>query len=164
MDFNDLMYAKKKVGGRAHPQVLLDGFCNIIEECGLYDLGYTGSTYTWERFRGTNKWVQERLDRGLVNDEWKQTFPEAELSVIDVSTSDHLPILLQLNRKIYVPKRRRFKFENLWLREKDCMKIVESSWNEVQHADIVCKINKCATKLEEWGVAWSRSLNKSCYM
>lgn len=93
-DFNDLMYAKEKVGGRAHPQVLLDGCCRVVEECGLYDVGYTGCMYTWERFRGANKWVQERMDRGLVNNEWKQTFPEAELNVLDVSTSDHLPLLL----------------------------------------------------------------------
>lgn len=45
-NFNNLMYVKKKVGGRAHPHVLLDGFYNVVEECGLYDLGIIGSTYT----------------------------------------------------------------------------------------------------------------------
>lgn len=69
--------------------------------------------------------------------------------MLDVFTSDRLPILLQLHRKIYVPKRRRFKFENMWLLEKDCMGIVESSWNEVHHDDILYNINKCATKLDE---------------
>lgn len=130
---------------------LLDGFCNVVDECGLHDLGFTGSRYTWEHFRGSNKWVQERLDRGLVNDDWKRVFPDAELCVLDVSTSDHLPLLLQLHRRVYVPKRRIFEFENLWLREKDCMQIVESSWNEVHHGDILCKINNCAVTLEEWG-------------
>ncbi|XP_074344566.1 uncharacterized protein LOC141683713 [Apium graveolens] len=134
-----------------HPRALLDGFCNVVEECSLCDLGFTGSMYTWERFRGTNKWVQERLDRGLVNDEWRRVFPDAELCMLDVSTSDHLPLLLQLHRRVYVPKKRRFKLENLWLREKDCMQIVESSWNEMHHADILFKINKCVVNLEEWG-------------
>ncbi|XP_074362468.1 uncharacterized protein LOC141702742 [Apium graveolens] len=161
-DFNDLMYAKEKVGGRMHPRALLDGFCNVVEECSLCDLGFTGSMYTWERFRGTNKWVQERLDRGLVNDEWRRVFPDAELCMLDVSTSDHLPLLLQLHRRVYVPKKRRFKLENLWLREKDCMQIVESSWNEMHHADILFKINKCfRSRRDAYGVEkYNRARNE----
>lgn len=150
-DFNDLLYAHEKLGGRAHPKNLLDGFCDTVEQCALHDLGFSGDQFTWERCRGTNQWVQERLDRGLANTEWRNLFPDAELKVIDVSTSDHLPLFLQLNRKIYVPKSKRFKFENLWLREKDCMEIVEVGWNEVVDVDILYKINNCGIKLEEWG-------------
>ncbi|KAL8158305.1 hypothetical protein AgCh_002851 [Apium graveolens] len=150
-DFNDLMYATEKEGGRNHPRRLLDGFCNVIEESGLHDLGFSGHRFTWERGRGTDQWIQERLDRGLANTAWRNLFPDAEIKVVEVSTSDHLPLFLHLNKKIYVPKSRRFKFENLWLREKDCKEIVESSWNEERDASILWKIHNCSNKLEEWG-------------
>lgn len=143
------MYASEKLGGCAPPQNLLDGFSNTVEQCGLQDLGFSGNMFTWERCRGTNQWIQERLGRGLANIEWKRLFPDAKIQVIDVSTSDHLPIFLQLNRKIYVPKSRRFRFENLWIREKDCVDIFAASWNEVLDADIVWKISNCGKRLEE---------------
>ncbi|KAL8125715.1 hypothetical protein AgCh_013104 [Apium graveolens] len=150
-DFNDPMYATEKEGGQNHPRRLLDGFCNVIEESGLHDLGFSGHRFTWERGRGTDQWIQERLDRGLANTAWRNLFPDAVIKVVEVSTSDHLPLFLHLNKKIYVPKSRRFKFENLWLREKDCKEIVESSWNEERDASILWKIHNCSNKLEEWG-------------
>lgn len=42
-------------------------------------------------------------------------FSMAEVSVLDVSTSDYLPLLIQLNKMIYMPYKRRFYFENLWI-------------------------------------------------
>lgn len=44
----------------------------------------------------------------------------AEVHVMEVSTSDHLPIIVELNRQVYVVKSQRFRFENLWLREHEC--------------------------------------------
>lgn len=44
----------------------------------------------------------------------------AEIRVIEVATSDHLPIHLDLNRQVYVPRGHRFHFENVWLREHEC--------------------------------------------
>lgn len=127
------------------------GFKIWVEECELQDLGFTGNFFTWEQGRGTANWMQERLDRGLANNSWRNLFPDAELRVVDVSTSDHRPLFLQLNRKIYVPKNKRFKFENLWLREKDCRDIVEANWNGLIEEDILTKVNNCSVKLEEWG-------------
>lgn len=59
-DFNDMLYAHEKRGGRPHPRGLLQGFSDLIIGCGLMDLGFEGEKYTWEKFRGTNEWIQER--------------------------------------------------------------------------------------------------------
>lgn len=56
-DFNDLMHIDEKQGGQRHPRLLLDGFSEVVMECGLLDLGFTGDKYTWERSRGTEQWV-----------------------------------------------------------------------------------------------------------
>lgn len=64
----------EKRGGRQQPRYLLDGFSQILIECGLADLGFVGEKFTWERSRGIDRWVQERLDRVLANIEWKKVF------------------------------------------------------------------------------------------
>lgn len=78
-DFNDLMFKDEKGGGREHPGNLLQGFTNVIDECGLQDLRFGGEKLTWEKSRGKQAWVQERLDRGLADLAWCQLFPLAEV-------------------------------------------------------------------------------------
>lgn len=72
----------------------MEGFVQTVGDCGLIDLGYEGEKFTWESFRGKDNWVQERLDRGLANQPWCELFPAAIVQVLDVSTSDHLPLSL----------------------------------------------------------------------
>ena len=150
-DYNDMMYGFEKIGGRPQPRALLEGFNKVVMECGLEDLGFSGSEFTWEKSRGTDIWIQERLDRGLANNDWRCLFPHAEFKVLVVSTSDHLPLFLQLNSQIYVPKAKRFRFENIWIREADCMAVVKNSWENYEMGSILDKIEYCCLKLEEWG-------------
>ncbi|XP_074377752.1 uncharacterized protein LOC141719274 [Apium graveolens] len=157
-DFNGLMVMEEKKGGRSRPRYRLEGFSEAVMDCGLMDLGYTGEKYTWERSRGTDRWIQERLDRGLVNKEWRDLFPDAEVRVLKVSTSDHLPLYLQLNRQVYVPKARRFKFENMWIREKECRNIVQECWSKEGVNDIIDKMLECCAKLEEWGGGMAKEM------
>lgn len=69
-----MVSADEKSGGRQHPRFLLEGFNHAIVESGLEDLSYVGEKLTWERFRGSEKWIQERLDRGLATKDWKDLF------------------------------------------------------------------------------------------
>ncbi|XP_074323748.1 uncharacterized protein LOC141660660 [Apium graveolens] len=122
-----------------------------LNECGLKDLGFSGEKYTWEKSRGQENWIQESLDRGVANDGWSNLFPAAEVQVIEVATSDHLPLFLQLNKQVYVPKGKRFKFENIWIREHECRNIVKNGWEVSVGRDIVEKIRICGVRLQEWG-------------
>lgn len=38
-DFNDMMFVHEKEGGRRHLRVLLEGFKEAVNGCGLIDLG-----------------------------------------------------------------------------------------------------------------------------
>lgn len=78
-------------------------------------------------------------------------FPSAEVKVLDISTSDHFPLFLQLNKLVYAPKRRRFRFENVWIKESDCFNLIRDSWGNSNARNIMEKIDYCCLKLEEWG-------------
>ncbi|KAL8156372.1 hypothetical protein AgCh_001462 [Apium graveolens] len=118
----------------------MEGFKQTIEECGLEDLGFEGEAFTWERARGTERWVQERLDRGMANVDWLELFPSAVVKVLEVSSSDHLPLYLMLNRQVYVPKVKRFRFENMWIKEDECRNIVLDCWHRMDVINIMDKM------------------------
>lgn len=70
---------------------------------------------------------------------------------MEVSTSDHLPIYLELHKHVYVPKKRRFKFENVWLKEDKCRQIFKHGWEDAGRGEIMEKIVFCGLKLQESG-------------
>lgn len=117
----------------------------------MLDLGFIGDKYTWDKSRGTDNWIQERLDRGLATQEWSNLFPSAEVHVLEVAPSDHLPLYLQLNKRVYLPRSKRFKFENVWLKEKDCVNMVKENWSYMEDHEILEKLQYVCLKLEEWG-------------
>ena len=95
-DYNEILNSNEKRGGRAQPQWLLDGFQNAVVDYGLMDVPQVGPFFTWERSRGQDGWVEERLDRCMAGSKWMHLFPMSEVRVIDITTSDRLPLLLSL--------------------------------------------------------------------
>lgn len=160
-DFNDLMFQDEKRGGQRHPRNLLTGFTDVVNECDLVDLGFEGEKYTWEKSRGNPNWVQERLDRGLENRDWRDMFPTAFVQVMEVAPSDHLPLFLMLNRTVYVPKIQRFHFENMWVKNSECRNLVQHSWESVEGEELMTKIEFCRMKLEEWGGGETKKFKQS---
>lgn len=87
-------------------------------------------------------------------------FPKAEVQVIDVTTSDHLPLFLNLNKQVYMPKGKRFRFENVWIQEQQCRNIVKNEWEMAESTGIVEKIRICGLKLQEWGGGKSKEFKQ----
>lgn len=76
----------------------------MLEECDLTDMNLVGYPFTWEQGFGTNSWVEVRLDRALVNIEFMNMFKDASLTNLEVTTSDHCPLLLEPSIYIYSAK------------------------------------------------------------
>ncbi|KAH9670971.1 reverse transcriptase domain-containing protein [Citrus sinensis] len=126
----------------------------------LIDLGVTGYQFTWERARGTDKWVEERLDRALVSESWLHRFNEAKVFSLESTCSDHLPILLELQPTGPVSRNKRFRFENVWLREIDCCEVVRNNWLSPTGSSIQQKILSCGAALMDWGGYLARDFRK----
>lgn len=116
-DMNNVLGQGDKRGGRLYPSWLIQGFQEVLDEYCLSDMELVGYPYTWERGRGTDKWVEIRLDRALVSKEWMKRFKDAKLSTLEVSTSDHCPIFLEPLIEKTIIRPHRFRFENAWLRD-----------------------------------------------
>lgn len=126
-DFNDPMHQSEKRGRAPHLPWLINGFCDAVADCGLQNFPFEGSQFTWERSRGTSNMIEEKLDRILVTDNWLTMFDGASASSLVCPYSDHFPLLLVPVATSHVTRRKRFLFDNMWLREEKCCEIVTHS-------------------------------------
>lgn len=84
----------EKNGGLPKPLTMMQVFQSTLLQCGLVDLGYQGKIFTWRNGRWGNDFVEERLDKGCVNNEWSNIFPRVKVTYLDVSYSNYDPIQL----------------------------------------------------------------------
>uniref|UniRef100_A0A803NLX7 Zinc knuckle CX2CX4HX4C domain-containing protein n=1 Tax=Cannabis sativa TaxID=3483 RepID=A0A803NLX7_CANSA len=150
-DLNNVVSHDDKQGGNRYPEFLIQGFQQALAESGLQDMDLCSYPFTWERGRGTESWIEVHLDRGLVNQSWLDMFNAAKLYNLEVSTSDHCPIFMDLTSELMTPSLRRFRFENAWLREPLCIQIVKESWDGSVGSDIQRKVAVCSRQLQNWG-------------
>lgn len=95
-DFNEILYAHEKAGMAVRSQRQMDGFRQVLSTCDLADLGFEGPAFTWCNGRTGGTMIRERLDRCVANGSWLASFPMARVYHLGGTSSDHLPILLDL--------------------------------------------------------------------
>lgn len=150
-DFNDIRYPEEKSGNTPHPQWLFRGFNEAIDNCGLKEVNFDGYQFTWERSRGSSQWIEEKLDRILASDTWFEMFNEAKACSFEAPASDHRPLALWPIPTTKIHRRRKFKFENLWIKESRCREVVLNSWVHSHGLDLQSKLELCSRNLWNWG-------------
>ena len=76
-DFNEILSIDEKWGGgRQRLKRQMQQFRDALDDCGLMDLGYKGPKFTWFRRNGEEAGIFERLDCGVANSAWINTFHE----------------------------------------------------------------------------------------
>lgn len=149
-EFNDLLSPDDKQGWVDHPSYLFQGFRETVQAAWLIDINLEGYPFTWSARKGTNRDVEERLDRAMANQKWFSLFPQATLLNLVAPISDHTPIFLQAELILHCPRRRRFGFENSWLAEHDFMDIVRKGWLNGVEGDVLSRLNGCMESLQSW--------------
>uniref|UniRef100_A0A803PGL7 Endonuclease/exonuclease/phosphatase domain-containing protein n=1 Tax=Cannabis sativa TaxID=3483 RepID=A0A803PGL7_CANSA len=159
-DMNNLGDHSEKRGGRKYPDWLIDGFREVLSECELIDMPFQGYPFTWEKGRNSDNWIEERLDKALVNNGWLNLFSQASLFNLEVSTSDHCPLLLVFQGTAPQTTFSSFRFKNAWLRKPMCKVLVESCWVGSGNCTIQEKIWSCGEVLGKWGKDITGSFKK----
>ncbi|XP_042950096.1 uncharacterized protein LOC122282211 [Carya illinoinensis] len=127
-DFNDLQNQPDKSGGRPVTSSSIGGLQNLMDSCGLIDIGFSGPSFTWSNNRTGRALIRERIDRGIANAQWRLLFPEATIQHISSAASDHNPLLLNTTKIMKKPSS--FKFEEFWIREPLSNIIIEEAWKK----------------------------------
>ncbi|GMI85899.1 hypothetical protein HRI_002259200 [Hibiscus trionum] len=126
------------------------GFRNVLEDCGLFDLGYYGPWFTWEKGRLEATLIRERLDRGVANDGWWNLFPNVSVCHLTHSFSDHCPLMLTTGGGDAESNRTwHFRFEAAWLLEESCEPEVRKLWDS-SSGDVPDRLKFVSSGLNFW--------------
>lgn len=66
-DFNELLYQHEKQGLAKRSYQQMERFREAVDACGLSDLGFQGSKFTWCNNRAGHQFTKERLDCAFGN-------------------------------------------------------------------------------------------------
>ncbi|XP_019157949.1 PREDICTED: uncharacterized protein LOC109154672 [Ipomoea nil] len=152
-DFNDLLFQHEKRGVNPHPNSLLRGFGETIDQCGLTQLPMEGYRFTWEKGKGTPACIEERLDKVLASNGWREIVHGARVINNLMRKSDHSALFLSVHGTFQNGGggRRGFRFEMAWIYDDGCRNVVEKSWEEGRSEGIQDCIAHCGNRLSRWG-------------
>lgn len=94
-DFNNLLSPDDKRGCAEHPNWLLCGFRKVVSDFDLNNLPIQCYSFMWERCKGTDQAMEERLDRALVSLSWLSIFKHLLQTNLVAPMLDHSLIMLQ---------------------------------------------------------------------
>ena len=155
-DFNEILNQEEKIGLHPHGHNKMNLFREFLDEAGLMDLEVKGCKFTWTSNPRNDFITRERIDRLLVNWEWRQMFPNAILYAIPPVSSDHSPLILHFKPK--VGDGGRFKYEAYWDEHVDCDKTIKRGWNkELPKQDpwdtLFSRLSSCKKELKTWSAS-----------
>ncbi|KAL7246982.1 hypothetical protein ACSBR2_001986 [Camellia fascicularis] len=148
-DFNEISSNSEKQGGAPSTQRRLSRFVQVIDECNLTDLGFSGPKFTWTNSCHGLANIKERLDRALCNDPWHTFFPEAWVQHLPKINSDHCPLLISLIGFVPHLLRRPFRMEAAWLTHPTFETLVQQSWNFTEK-DLPLTIDRFVAVTTTW--------------
>lgn len=122
-DFNEILKSHEKVGGRPRPLSQIQGFSDVLDECGFMDMGFVGNKFTWNKNIMGGVTVWERLDRAVANNDWMSLFLALKVYHLECGCFDHKPIIIH---PLGIPTRHQkpWRFEQVWLQEEGCHETV----------------------------------------
>lgn len=152
-DFNDILRQHEKEGLRRQRRGRMENFCNFVNQGGLMDMDLKGCKFTWVSNPRDGVVTREKLDRVLVNWEWRSVFPHAISEALPIISSDHSPILLRFRPK--GRSDRQFKFETYWEEHEGCREVVRVGWNKGAEGDsawrtMLNRTQTCRRELVGW--------------
>ncbi|KAL8515130.1 hypothetical protein ACS0TY_014005 [Phlomoides rotata] len=85
------------------------------------------------------------------NGMWHNMLPRSSLISLVAPTSDHCPILLDVDPAVVHRKFKPFKFENKWFEEGDLTEVVRRSWNGFRDFEVDHRLLATSETLDVWG-------------
>ena len=122
-DFNEVCLESELKGCSFIPS-RANLFSDCLNYCGLVDLHVVGGKYTWQSSIQGKPTMFKRLDRAVVDAEWRFLCPNAFVEVLPRIYSDHHPLLLRCEGLPATTGMRPFQFEATWVTHQDFPEIV----------------------------------------
>ncbi|CAM8943394.1 unnamed protein product [Rhodiola kirilowii] len=126
-DFNEICRSSETTSSNRYRSVYMEQFRQVLLDCGLMDLGYQGSKFTYSNKRQGLDEVQCRLDRAVGDELWLDRYPNTVIQHLVSHRSDHCPLILSLDG-VTRTQVKPFKFEAMWMRDTSFADTVNKNW------------------------------------
>jgi hypothetical protein len=158
-NFNEVLHRHEHVGVQERSHAQIAGFRDVVDVCGLQDLVYEGTSWTYVKKVMGGSYCQVRLDRALATGTWCMRFPGATISHLTAAWSVHCPILLSWEVRDSTDQRRQgkklFCYEITWERHDEFESTLKEVWNRLGTASTLSelqqKIETVTNSLQNWG-------------
>ena len=97
-DFIEILCGEDKFGGSQINLNRAMDFKACLDVCRFVDLGFVGPKFTWSNKRQITDLILERIDRCFANSLWRILYPEAVVTHLPRTFSNHHPVLIELSR------------------------------------------------------------------
>ncbi|XP_075101068.1 uncharacterized protein LOC142176735 [Nicotiana tabacum] len=93
-DFNVVLNEEEKIGGLPVYPLEYEDFTFCVNSCGLFDMGYKGSPFTWWNGRPNAECIFNRLERVFINLPFQTLFSSTKVEHHIRTGSNHAPLLM----------------------------------------------------------------------
>lgn len=87
-DFNDILSVEDRIGVRGHSSPGVE-FRSCVNQCGLENIPYCGSRFTWNNKQLGEDRIYSKIDRVMANGECLEKFENAEVIFLKEGYFDH---------------------------------------------------------------------------
>jgi hypothetical protein len=154
-DFNEALWQEEHLSNTPRAVGQMEAFREVLYDCDLTDLGFSGLPYTYDNKRHGRANVRMRLDRAVACPLWRDVYADLEVQHLITPISDHCPILIQIEKEVRVPRRQAHRqYEILWEHESALSEVVANAWRESGQkqdlSDIMTGLDNVMTSLMGW--------------
>jgi hypothetical protein len=153
--FNEALWQEEHLSHTPRAVSQMDAFREVLCDCDLTDLGFSGVPYTYDNKRHGRANVCVRLDRAVACPRWRDAYADTKVQHLVSPVSDHRPILVQVEREVRMPHRQpRRQYEIMWDRESALSEGISNAWKDAgtkcDLADIMKGLNGVMNTLQTW--------------
>jgi hypothetical protein len=157
-DFNEVLFRSEYEGVQERRFAQMEGFREMTDVCGLYDLGFEGRKWTYEKRVIGGSYCRVHLDRALATPDWSTRYPMATVTNMAAATSDHGPILLCWRQRpggSSIPKtKNKFHYEIMWESHEEFSPWLSEIWRgdkAITLEELRQKLSTAAKGMTSWG-------------
>lgn len=161
-DFNvALSSSEHSLGVTRSMQLGMQNFQDLVGDCNLTDMAYTGEIFTWWNKRDEDP-IGKKLDRALINAAWYRQFPQSTARFEAGGISDHARCVVTLVGAEN-ETRKPFRFFNYLTEHSEFLPAVKRVWESSQpifHSRLALSRFHAKLKLLKYDM---RMINKTHY-
>ena len=161
-DFNETLWQFEHFSKNPRSEPQMQAFRDVLHDCELHDLGFTGLPHTYDNKRDGWHNVKVRLHRVVADDRWRDIFSTAQVVHLVSPCSDHAPILLKLVVEENAQVRQKcLHYEIVWEREPEVVQVIDEAWSNAGEKTNLGDLNKALGKVMSALKSWSNSKVKN---